>query len=185
MEPSIIFVTGNSGKIAETRAILGSRVVQKNIDLPEIQSMEVEEVCLEKVKYAFDIIKKPVMVEDTGVYISNMNGFPGALIKFYEKTLGLEEIVKRDGGSLVYVKSSIAYYDGTNLRVFSGIINGTIAKSVQNGPYGFGWDPIFIPNDQNEIKFNGKSFAEITEEEKLSISQRGIALKALKKYLIN
>lgn len=181
----LTFVTGNAGKLQEAQAVLGTTITSHNIDLPEIQSMDVEEVCLEKVKHAYTQLKKPVIVEDTGVYIHNMNGFPGALIKFYEKSLGLEEIVRRDGGSLVYVQSSIAYYDGKDLKVFSGIINGTIAQTVKNGPYGFGWDPIFIPNDTEHITFKGKSFAQITLKEKLAVSQRGIALKLLSEYLDN
>ena len=191
MDCILTFVTGNAGKLREAQAVLGTNITQHNIDLPEIQSMDVEEVCTEKVKLAYSQLNIPVIVEDTGVYIHNMNGFPGALIKFYEKTVGLEEISKRDGGSQVYVKSSIAYYDGKDLKVFSGIINGTVAKSVQKGSYGFGWDPIFIPNDvfisnsSEKISFNGKSFAQITLKEKLSVSQRGIALRELKKYLNN
>ena len=67
--------------------------------------------------------------------------------------------------------------------MFSGVIHGVIPTVVKYGSYGFGWDPIFVPSDQSGVTFNGKSFAEITMEEKLSISQRGIALRALKEYL--
>lgn len=173
----LIFVTGNISKMQEASKVLKCELSQSNINLPELQSLDVEEVCIDKVKRAYEITKAPVIVEDTGLYIHKLNGFPGALIKFYEK-LGLEEISTRNNGLTAYAKSSIAYYDGDNLEVFSGILEGVISGTVKYGKYGFGWDAIFIPNE-----CNGKSFAEITTDDKIEISQRTIALKKLNDYL--
>ena len=95
---TVTFLTGNKNKVEEAQKILGNKfkVINKKIDLPEIQSTEVEEVIKEKVQTAYDQLKEPVFAEDTGVYIDNMNGFPGALIKFYFdklKNIGISEFI--------------------------------------------------------------------------------------------
>ena len=92
----LLFLTGNKNKLEEVSQIMGEefKIDNKKIDLPEIQSTSVEEVIAEKLKAAYKIVKKPVFCEDTGVYIKNMNNFPGALIKFYLDHIGTKGIAK-------------------------------------------------------------------------------------------
>ena len=81
----VFFLTGNKNKLKEASAIINNSIELENkkIDLDEIQSTLVEEVIKHKVIQAYNIIKEPCIAEDTGLYIKNMNGFPGALIKYY------------------------------------------------------------------------------------------------------
>jgi non-canonical purine NTP pyrophosphatase (RdgB/HAM1 family) len=175
----VIFLTGNKNKLKEIQDIVGESInlTNKKIDLPEIQSTNVEEVIEEKLKAAYKIVKKPVFCEDTGVYIKNMNNFPGALIKFYMEHLGNKGIAKFNGGSKAYAETIIGYHDGKKIHYFKGRINGTIAKKPKGK--GFGWDPIFIPNRYKE------SFAEMSQETKNKISMRAKAVKKFKKHLLN
>lgn len=79
----MLFITGNKNKLKEASAILGVPLESYDIDLVEIQSMSVEEVVQAKVLEAKKHVSlgTPFFVEDTGLYIDDANGFPGALIK--------------------------------------------------------------------------------------------------------
>lgn len=171
------FVCGNRNKVLEAGLVLGYSLPNVDIDLKEIQSINVEDVVKDKVMEAYKILKKPVLVEDTGLYIRNMNGFPGALIKFYQERLGIEGISQRDGGSECYAEAIIAYYDGETMTLFRGKVEGTITDKVMYGDWNVGWDPIFIP------KGDTRSFAQMTKEEKNRVSHRSQAFKQLKVFL--
>ena len=175
----IIFLTGNINKVNEAQKIMGEDflITNKKLDLPEIQSTDVSQVVIEKTKNAYKILKKPVFCEDTGVYIKNMNGFPGALIKFYFDKLDNKGISKFNGGSKAYAETVIGFHNGKEVITFKGVVNGRISKKPQGK--GFGWDPIFIPGNTNKL-----SFAEMKQSEKNRISMRGKAFRKFKKYFI-
>jgi len=179
----LVFISGNQGKISELSSILSPiHVISKDIDLPEIQTTDVEEVVKEKVMTAWNEEKSPLFVEDTGLYITSppMNGFPGALIKFYYKKLGLKGISQMNGGNSAYAESVIGYHDGKSVRMFKGTVKGTIASVPQEGPHGFGWDAIFIPDENNPQRL---SFAQMPAEMKNDVSMRRRAAEAFRAYL--
>jgi len=176
----ITFVSGNKNKFNELSDIFSKYdITLKNLnhDLLEIQSVSVEKVIRKKLKLAYTIFKQPIIVEDSGLYITTppMNGFPGALIKNYYECLGLDGICEKNGGNSAYCETIIGYHDGKNIELFSGTIEGTIAKQPLYGDFGFGWDAIFIP------KNNHLSFAQI--ENKNEISMRKIAAEKFINYL--
>lgn len=175
---NIIFVTGNEHKLKEARSILKNFTInKKKVDLPEIQSTSVEEVIKNKLDVGKKIMKSSkFFVEDTGLYIEKLNGFPGALIKFYYEHLKNDGISKQTGGSNCYAETIIGYYDGKNKYFFKGKINGKIAKNPK-GNNGFGWDKIFIP------KGYSKTFAELTDTEKNKLSMRKKAFENMKKKI--
>jgi XTP/dITP diphosphohydrolase len=182
----IVFVTGNDGKFREAREILGEgfNLKRVKIDLPEIQGIDVCEIAEEKAKTAFAELKKPVLIEDTGLCFEAWHGLPGALIKWFlmpDKDTGMEKIVKMLGGFDNRKAEAItvfAYCDESGARIFEGRISGTIAESPR-GPNGFGWDQVFIPAG------HGETFGEMEPEEKNKISMRRNALLKLKEYLMN
>jgi len=179
----LVFISGNQGKISELSSILSPiNVISKDIDLPEIQTTEVEEVVKDKVMTAWKEVKSPLFVEDTGLYITSspMNGFPGALIKFYYKKLGVKGISKINGGNSAYAESVIGYHDGNSVHMFKGTVKGTIAAVPQEGPHGFGWDAIFIPDENNPQRL---SFAQMPAEMKNAVSMRRKAAEAFRAYL--
>ncbi|MBM4432846.1 MAG: non-canonical purine NTP pyrophosphatase, RdgB/HAM1 family [Chloroflexi bacterium] len=175
---SFTFVTQSSNKIAEVERILGIKLEYCYLNLPEIQAVEVEEVIAHKVKYAYEALgKKPVMIEDTGLFIEAWNGLPGALTKWFVERLGATGIcsmMHEFSNKNAWAKTIVATYDG-QLRIFTGKVEGRIAP-VPSGDGGFGWDKVFIPNGAV------KTFAEMSPDEKDKYSMRRLALEATMTY---
>jgi inosine triphosphate pyrophosphatase len=176
----LLFVTGNQKKVAEAAAILGDgiRIEQFDVDLHEIQTTVVKEVVRHKIEAAYEKAERGahVICEDTGLCFADINQFPGALIKFYHKALGNQGIVVHHGGSRCTATTVIGYRNPEGTILFEGSTNGTVASGVTKE--GFGWDPIFIPDGGG-----GRSYAEMTLEEKNAISHRGKAFEKMKTYL--
>lgn len=174
----MLFATSNKNKIKEFQDILGIEIESIGLDLDEIQAHEVEEVCQNKAIQAFNKIGKPVLVEDTGFYLEEFNGFPGALIKlFNEKVSSLEicHLISKNRNAIA--KTCICFYNGKDLQTFVGEVEGKIAKEPK-GSNGWGFDDFFIPNGYD------KTYAEFTDEEKNKISMRKIALNKFKEKLL-
>ena len=181
----VILLSGNAGKVREFRNICDKHIIfdNKEIDLPEIQSTSVKEVIKQKLDDAIKVLNGPCLVDDSGLHIyGDMNGFPGALIKFYYKCLRNEGICKKHGGLDATAVTGIGYYDGTNKHYFLGKRKGKIALQPQCGESGWGWDPIFIPEIEGED--NQLSYAEIGDEKKNEISQRRDALNLLLEHFM-
>ena len=181
MSQTLTFITNNPHKFAEARATLGEQthLIQTSVDLDEIQAIEVEEVIRHKLAQAYERIGQPVICEDTALYLETLNGFPGALIKWYLERLEVEGIARLHSGSRAHVKTVVGYHDGEKMHFFTGRTEGKIAPQVQGK--GFGWSAVFIPDLPNSD--NKRSFAEMTREEKLTISMRGEAFRRLARYL--
>lgn len=174
----IYFVTSNPKKLKEVEAILGIKLKQANIDIKEIQSLDVREVAIDKAKKAFQLLKKPVIVEDTGLYITSLNGFPGALAKWVLRTIGTKKLCKIVGKKREAIaRTCVCFFDGRECKAFVGEIRGKISLTPR-GENGFGWDNIFVPIG------HGKTFSEMGVKEKNKISMRKKALMKLKKDLL-
>lgn len=176
---NLTFVSGNKNKVLEFEEILGFKLQNEPLDLIEIQSINVEEVSKYKLIDAYNKLQKPVIIEDTGVYMEELNGFPGALIKYYFNGIGDYRLCEFYGNTNIKAETVIGYYDGENMEFFKGEVNGVIAD-IPRGDNGFGWDNIFIPNDQEH-----KTFAEMSSNEKNLFSMRKKALDKLKFFLVN
>ncbi len=177
MEP--IFITSNKNKLGEARAILGFSIKHRSIDIEEMQSIYASEVARGKAKAAYEKLHTPVIVEDTGLHIEGLGGFPGALVKWMIEGLGYENMCRvvdlcksRDA----YAETCVAYYDGKKMRVFEGKINGSISKTPL-GSNNFGWDCIFIPDGF------AKTFAQMRPSEKNSVSMRREAFAKLGRFM--
>lgn len=173
---NIIFVTGNTNKAREARSILGFEIETADLEIYEIQAIEVSEVAKDKARRAYEILKRPLIVEDTGLYIKDYNNFPGALVKWMIKYMGRDEVARLFSGKSVTAECCICYYDGNETEIFKGRINGKISPEPL-GDSGFGWDPIFIPEGYE------KSFAQMPSNEKNSISHRGKAFEEFRKWI--
>lgn len=174
----IIFVTSNKNKLEEFETALRMKLKSMNIDVDEIQTLDVEKVVRDKAIKSYNEIRKPVIVEDTGVYLKNKNGFPGALIKWLVNCLGTEQIALLFKHEPAYFKTAIAYYDGQEMQVFTGELQGHISDQVR-GNNGFGLDPVFIPENMK------CTLAELPIQEKVRISHRSKALYKFGEYLNN
>lgn len=170
-----LFVTHSRFKLAEAERILQQKLVYYPLDLPELQAVDVEEVVVHKVHYAYNALQRPVMVEDTGLYLEAWNGLPGALVKWFVQRVGdrgLCEMMNQFSDRSAYAKTVIATYDGEELDTFVGMVAGTIAPAPV-GEHGHGWDTLFIPEQST------RTFAEMAGPEKDRYSMRRIAFEAM------
>lgn len=153
----ITYVTGNWAKIASAKQALepiGYEIDNIKMETPEIQADDVTEVAKYSAKWAAEKLNVPVIKNDTGLFLKNYNGFPGAYMKYIDETLGVEGILKLMDGVKnreAYLKEAIAYCKpGCEPVVFEGITNGKIALESA-GEYGWGViDHIFIPEGENK-----------------------------------
>ncbi|MFP4654358.1 MAG: XTP/dITP diphosphatase [Methanohalobium sp.] len=177
----IVFVTGNRDKVREVKEILEKKnieIVQKNLDYPELQEDELEPIASYGARWAADKLNMPVIVDDSGIFIHALNGFPGPYSAFVEKHLGNQKILKLMDGETnrnATFKSVIGYCEpGSEPLVFTGKVEGNIAY-VERGTGGFGFDPIF--------EYHDKTFAEIGDIEKNKVSHRQRALEKFCNWL--
>ncbi len=177
----LYFATSNTKKLSEARAILPKGIAIKHtmIDIEEIQSLDVVKVAADKAARAYAKLRKPVAVEDTGLYLKGLNGFPGALVKFFLESFSSEEICRMlDGKSRkAEARTALCLCTGPrNNYVFVGSINGTISKRPA-GAEGFGFDPIFVPEGHS------RTLGELGIEAKNGMSMRRKALMKLARHL--
>lgn len=174
----LFFVTGNKDKFKEVKSIL-PEAEQMEIDLPEIQDIDAKNVIRAKLLEALSHKKAEFIVEDTSLYFDCLNGLPGPLIKWFMKTIGndgLHNLAKKFGKDKAEAKTIIGYAKNPKeIYFFEGSIMGKIV--APKGKSGFGWDSIFQPDGFS------KSFAEMSHDEKNSISMRRIALNNLKDFI--
>ena len=124
----------------------------------------------------------PFFVEDTGIFVDSLGGFPGAYAAFVYKTIGLKGVLKLLSGhsdrSAEFV-SAVAFVGRSRRpRVFLGRLRGTISPTLR-GRHGFGYDPIFIPDGSK------RTMAELTLLEKCEVSHRAMALRAMGGWLVS
>jgi XTP/dITP diphosphohydrolase len=177
----IVFVTGNKGKFREVKDILaakGFEVIQNTDGYPELQEDDLEPIAAYGARWASDKLGLPVMVDDSGLFINVLNGFPGPYSAFVEKNLGNPRVLKIMEGetdrSAVF-KSVIGYCEpGTEPLTFTGTVKGKIAFE-ELGTGGFGYDPIF--------DYNGKTFGELGDEFKNTVSHRRRAVDKFVEWL--
>jgi len=173
----INFVTSNKGKFVEAAAIFGD-IVQKDIGYTEIQADTLEEVAACGMKEVASRLKGPVMLEDAGLFVEALKGFPGVYSAYVQKTIGNDGILRlMQGveGRRAYFKSVVAYAEpGSEPVMFSGEVHGLIGYEAR-GDRGFGYDPIFYVGDL--------SFGEMEISEKNRISHRAASMNALKRWL--
>lgn len=178
----LYFATGNNDKFKEAKEILSEfDLKQANLDLPELQGSP-EEVARKKAELAYEQVKKPVFVDDTGLAFNALNGMPGIYIKHFLKAIGQDGLVKLlDGFKDKSAKAiaAIGYCNGKSTHIFIGYCNGKIVPKQDKGyGFGFGWDPIFSPDG-----YEG-TFATLPSEIKNKISHRKNALDQLHKFLL-
>lgn len=173
----IYFVTSNQGKFLEANAIFGD-LIQKDIGYTEIQADTLEEVAEFGMKEVAAKLQGPVMLEDAGLFVEALSGFPGVYSAYVQKTIGNRGILRLMEGvedRRAYFRSVVAYIEpGMELQMFRGEVHGKIGTEAR-GTKGFGYDPIFY--------INGISLGEMDLMEKNEISHRASSMKALKRWL--
>lgn len=177
----IIFVTGNKHKVEEARSILsplGITVEQNNCGYPELQEDELEKIAAFGAEWAANKLGSEVIVDDSGLFIQALGGFPGPYSAYVFDTLGNDRILKLMDGDTdrnAVFRCAIGYcVPGEKARVFTGEVKGDISIEG-SGNAGFGYDPIFA--------VGGRTFGEMGEEDKNRLSHRYRALLKFAEWL--
>lgn len=182
----ILFITANQSKLEEVINITkrySIKIVGGKLNLPEQMSKNMEEISAEKAKYAFEKIRKPLIVDDAGIYFESYPNFPGIFTKYIIKLLGFWGIFKllENKNRKAYFKSIIAFIDsnGNQPILFEGICKGRITEEASEifDP-NFEFNSIFIPEGED------RTFSEMTIEERKKFSHRAQALENFLKWYI-
>jgi XTP/dITP diphosphohydrolase len=184
----LIFVTTNTHKVKEITDLAASEsseitIEQLDYDYPELQLDEIEAVARESANYvrAQTGIKEPFFLEDSGLLIPALNGFPGPFSAFVFKTIGNEGILnlmadKEGEARNATFKTVVAYCESPKSEpmLFVGTVEGRIAEEIR-GSGGFGYDPIF--------EVQGVTFGEMSAEGKNTVSHRSRAFRQFLAYI--
>lgn len=165
---NVTFITGNPQKAEFMAKYLDYPVEHQKIELDEIQSLDQLEITEHKARQAYEKIKKPVIVEDIGLYFSALGRLPGPLIRWFLEEIGNDgmcRILNSYDNRGAVAKVCAAYFDGTILKTFEGEVSGHISDKPY-GDDGFGWNCIFVPEGAN------KTYAQMDGEETQKYSLR-------------
>ena len=186
----IYFVSHNIYKYSEIKSIVDNRITDLHLkfckrNITEIQDQKIEKIAIEKARFAYNIVKKPIIIEDDGLFIKSLNGFPGQYSSYVLKSIGNRGIIRllkgyRDRSA--FFKSVFVYSNGIIVKVFYGKINGRISLTIKDD--GWGYDPIFIPlNNNNNDNKSDTTFAKLNKmNKKNELSHRRIALDKFVKW---
>jgi XTP/dITP diphosphohydrolase len=178
----VYVVTTNRCKYLEIEDILEKErieVVQKPIEVLE-HGKTLEQRAKSKAQAGFNVIGRPTVADDTGVYIHAFKDFPGVYPKKVVDEIGLDGIMKRVEGKdrSASFKTVLCYFDDTGPRFFSGVMEGMISERLhklrrEDAPY----ERIFIP------KKMFRAVSELSFDEKQLISHRAKASRKLAEFL--
>ncbi|MBP9827520.1 non-canonical purine NTP pyrophosphatase [Candidatus Saccharibacteria bacterium] len=133
----LFFATGNPSKVAAAQHILSEydiKVIQKDIEVPEIQAKDSEEIARFSARYAADQLKKPVFVSDGGYYIRALKGFPGPFIRYINEWLSGDDLLRLMIGvedRYVLIRETIAFCEpGKHPIAFTGELKAEVALEL-------------------------------------------------------
>ncbi len=183
MAAVINFITGNEHKVKEARGIFkkfGIALKDTDLGYPEIQG-HLEDVARFGSKYAANKLKRPVIVEDAGLFIKALNWFPGTYSSYVQETLtnkGILKLMNNVEDRYAEFRSVIGYCTPkSEPEIFLGTVKGCISYK-ERGNYGFAYDPLFIPDGFNQ------TFGELEREEKNEFSHRRRSLEKFAIWLL-
>jgi XTP/dITP diphosphohydrolase len=181
----INFASSNPHKIVEVRKILEKQHIKvEAIDskVREIQAETLEEIAADSARTTADTLLKGVVVEDSGLFVTCLRGFPGPYSSYVYRAIGCQGILRLMTGETdrnAVFRSAVSYCDpNSEPLVFSGEVKGRISPSEKNGRK-FGYDPVFIPNG-----LDGRTFSELDIGEKNNVSHRSKAFSKLASWLL-
>lgn len=176
-------MTTNKGKFAEIGEMIRSRGHEPEhipIAYPEIQAESLEMVVLQGMEWLRERYSQPLLLDDSGLFIDALGGFPGIYSAFAYRTIrcgGILRLMEGIENRSARFECVLGYLrEGKEIQLFKGISKGEISES-ERGEKGFGFDPIFIPEGYSQ------TFAELDMSVKNEISHRGRALQNFFEFL--
>ena len=158
---------------------LGMQINLFKTTLEEIQSNNLNDIAEKKAINAYDLIQKPVIIEDDGLFIDSLDGFPGPYSSYVYDTIGNKGIMNLLENSEIRdakFVSIIAYCDNDyGVKLFESSIPGKISSVIEKG--GWGYDPIFIPDGES------KTYANVSDKDKFS--HRAAALTKFSNWFLD
>lgn len=156
MKKELVYVTSNEGKFAEVasyieRRVPGVTITQFAADIPEIQSDDQELVARDKALKAWELVKKPLIIDDAAIYFTRYNRFPGVLSKFVSLGIGFDGIKRLIfDGDRAYFLLYMIYVDGPDsMHIFEGRCDGALKiPDVQLAHPSLPYDDFFVPDEQ-------------------------------------
>ncbi len=186
MVKKVYLVTSNKHKIAEISSILSKYGIEvEGVKLPkiEIQHTDLREI----VRFALELLKdktqlRPLVMDDSGLFIEYLKGFPGPFSRYVYDTIGLNGVLKLMNGvkrrEAKFMCAAGCLCPDDSIKVILGSVEGEIAFEAR-GNRGFGFDPIFIPKGYK------KTFAELPTEIKNELSHRSRAFRRLAEEVLS
>ena len=183
MTTEIYYATGNNGKFAEVKYFFQHNAPEMSVqqfaaDIEEIQSLDQEKIAIDKAQKAWDILKKPLLVDDSGIFFDAYPLFPGTMSKFIYQSLGFEGVLKLvDANNKAAFILKLVYTDGKQMQVFEGRCDGIIVRPTDfSAPKQLPFKAIFKPDGSN------KTYAELFNTPEFS--KFAFRERALKKFLM-
>lgn len=186
----ILFVTSNKHKFLEIKLVLEDYKHKYDLPIkfimaPELQKIEIQSNNLERIaktaaEFLAEKINCPFFIEDSGLFINSLKGFPGPYTHYVYKTIGIRGILRLMQGitnRVAEFRSTIALHINSEVYTFNGSTLGTITTEP-HGTEGFGFDPIFIPKGEK------RTFAEMSLKEKNKFSHRAKATRKMLEFLL-
>lgn len=189
---TIVFATNNAHKLSEIRSIVGDKCRVLSLsdigcfdDIPETAATLAGNAELKaryvKEKYGYDCF-----ADDTGLMVDALEGAPGVYSARYageghDSQANMKLLLRNLEGitdRTAHFSTVIAFIKGDELKMFEGVCPGKIS-TVPVGNNGFGYDPIFVPDEAD-----GRTFAQMTDDEKNAVSHRGKATEKFIKHII-
>lgn len=178
MTGGFVLVTGNRHKVAEAERILGRRLDHAALDLPEVQSLDYAEILAAKADEAWARLGRPLIVEESGLDLAALGGFPGPLVRWMLAAAGAEGVART--ALALGDPRATAHCVLLLRREASPAADLVVAAAVPGrlvlpprGAGGFGWDPVFVADGEERTN------AELSGEEKDARSPRGVAWREL------
>ena len=186
----LVFASNNKNKIQEIQALVPNTIQIVSLDeigctedIPETANT-IEGNAILKANYVTEKYGYDCFADDTGLEVDALNGAPGVYSARYagkqkDANDNMDKLLtelKNESNRKANFKTVIALNLNGKQNLFTGIINGKIIEE-KIGTNGFGYDPIFVAEGFD------KTFAELSMEEKSTISHRGIAVKELILFL--
>ena len=166
----LIYATTNKHKLAGAKQALAGTNINLITpdgalpDVPEIQSDDQEAVSVDKALKYYNLLKRPLVVMDSGLFIDELNGFPGVYTKYALDTIGIDRIIRLLGdNNRVYTQRTITYFDGDKPQTFTLKLHGALLKEPR-GNNGRNYDKYFLPDGKN------KTLAEMASKEKAELT---------------
>lgn len=191
MLDKLVIATSNQHKLKEIENIFKGTVIKEILPMPSDIGEIIEngttfiENSLIKAKAVYNYTKLPSLADDSGICVNALNGEPGIYSARYggenlgykeKMQLILDKLKDKDDRSAYFITSAVCVLDDNYYIALEGRVNGKIIESPR-GFDGFGYDPIFQPDGYNV------TYAEMSLEEKNSMSHRALAMNKMKEIL--